>query len=219
MSDLPKVTRVVGQQWGSAGEPRTNASALVSPGCPRRHQAHSPHLCKNEGCVVLHVDQAILDGLHRAGPTAEDAYGSEGATGVRDPRRLSGTPRSWAHPSKPTQCPLPGFSPHQSRFSGGSDSKESVCNVGDLGSIPGSGRYPEEGNGNPLQYSRLENPMDRGARQATVHGVTKSRTRLTNFTSQSSSGRTNKRESSPVLLQSLVGVRGAGTTVGTSLPC
>ena len=176
MSDLPKVTEVVGQQWGMPGEPRTNASALVSPGCPRGHRAHSPHLCENEGCVVLHVDQAILDGLHRAGPTAEDAYGSEGTTGVRDPGRLSGTPRSWAHPSKPTQSPLPRFSPHQSGFSGGSDGKKSVCNAGDLGSIPGSGRSPKEGNGNPLQYSCLENPMDGGTWQATVHGVTKSQT-------------------------------------------
>jgi len=57
---------------------------------------------------------------------------------------------------------------------GGSDSKESACNVGDLGSIPGLRRSPRGGHGNPLQYSRLENPMDRGACQATVHGVTKS---------------------------------------------
>ena len=49
--------------------------------------------------------------------------------------------------------------------------KESACNAGDLGSIPGLGRSPGEGNGNPLQYSCLENPMDRGAWQATVHGV------------------------------------------------
>ena len=68
------------------------------------------------------------------------------------------------------------------RFPGGSDNKESVCNVGDLGSIPGSGRYPGEGNGNPLQYSCLENPMDGGTWQATVHGVTKSRSRLSHFT-------------------------------------
>ena len=50
-------------------------------------------------------------------------------------------------------------------------SKESACNAGDLGLIPGSGRSPGEGNGNPLQYSCLENPMDRGALQATVHRV------------------------------------------------
>ena len=49
--------------------------------------------------------------------------------------------------------------------------KETACNAGDLGSIPGLGRCPGEGNGNPLQYSCLENPMDRGAWQATVHGV------------------------------------------------
>ena len=48
-------------------------------------------------------------------------------------------------------------------FPGGSDGKESACNVGDLGSIPGLGRSPGEGNGNPLQYSCLENPTDRGA--------------------------------------------------------
>ena len=50
-------------------------------------------------------------------------------------------------------------------------SKESACNTGDLGSISGLGRYPGEGNGNPLQYSCLENPMDRGAWWAAVHGV------------------------------------------------
>ena len=48
-------------------------------------------------------------------------------------------------------------------FPGGSDGKASVCNAGDLGLIPESGRSPGEGNGNPLQYSCLENPMDRGA--------------------------------------------------------
>ena len=49
--------------------------------------------------------------------------------------------------------------------------KESVCSAGDPGSIPGSGRFPGEGNGNPPQYCCLENPMDRGAWQATIHGV------------------------------------------------
>ena len=60
-------------------------------------------------------------------------------------------------------------------FPGGSDGEESTCNAGDPGSIPGSGRSPGEGNGNTLQYSRLENPMDRGAQRATVHGVAKRR--------------------------------------------
>ena len=61
-------------------------------------------------------------------------------------------------------------------FPGGSEVKASACNAGDLGSIPGSGRSPGEGNGNPPQYSCLENPMDRGAWCATVHRVAKSRT-------------------------------------------
>ena len=58
----------------------------------------------------------------------------------------------------------------------------SVCNAGDPGSIPGLGRSAGEGNGSPLQYSCLENPMDGGAWLATVHGVAKSRTRLSDFT-------------------------------------
>ena len=69
-----------------------------------------------------------------------------------------------------------------SYFPGGSEVKASACNVGDLGSIPGLGRSPGEGNGNPLQYSCLENPMGGGAWWATVHGVAKSRTRLSTFT-------------------------------------
>ena len=63
-------------------------------------------------------------------------------------------------------------------FPGGSDGKESACNAGDLGLIPGLGRSPGEGNGYPLQYSCLENSTDRGAWQATVHGVTKNWTQM-----------------------------------------
>ena len=58
-------------------------------------------------------------------------------------------------------------------FPGGSDGKESVCNAGDPDSIRGLGRSSGEGNGNPLQYSCLENPMDRGAWWVIVHGVAK----------------------------------------------
>ena len=59
-------------------------------------------------------------------------------------------------------------------FPGDSVVKNPPANAGDMGSIPGLGRSPREGNGNPLQYSCLGNPMDRGARWATVHGVIKS---------------------------------------------
>jgi len=80
----------------------------------------------------------------------------------------------------------PGFTDSRSKllfdtlwgFLGGSNNKESACNAGDPGSITGSGKSPGERNGNPLQYSWLENSMDRGAWQATVHGVTKSQTWL-----------------------------------------
>ena len=59
-------------------------------------------------------------------------------------------------------------------FPGGSEVEAAACNAGDLDSIPGSGRSPGEGNGNPLQYSCLENPMDGGIWWATVHGSQKS---------------------------------------------
>ena len=61
-------------------------------------------------------------------------------------------------------------------FPGGSEGKESACNAGDLGLIPGLGRSPGGGHGNPLQYFCLENPMDRGAWQAMVHRVAQSQT-------------------------------------------
>ena len=60
-------------------------------------------------------------------------------------------------------------------FPGGSDGEDSACNVGDWGFHPGLGRSPREGNASPLQYSRLENSMDRGAWQATIYGVQKVR--------------------------------------------
>ena len=65
-------------------------------------------------------------------------------------------------------------------FPGSSDGKETACNAGDPGLIPGLGRHPGEGNSNPLQYSCLENAMDRGAWRATIHGVTKTQTQLNN---------------------------------------
>ena len=65
---------------------------------------------------------------------------------------------------------------------GGSEVKGSASNAGDPGSIPGSGRSPGEGNGNPLWYSCLENPMDGGTWYATVNGVAKSQTQLSDFT-------------------------------------
>ena len=67
-------------------------------------------------------------------------------------------------------------------FPCGSEVKASACNVGDLGLIPGLGRSPGEGNGSPLQYSCLDNPTDGGAWWAAMHGVAKSRTRLSDFT-------------------------------------
>ena len=84
-------------------------------------------------------------------------------------------------PVNPCSSPEPMDKTYESvnsdyfHFPGGSDGKASVYNVGDPGSIPGSGRSPGEGNGNPLQYSCLENPKDRRAWWATVHGLHKAR--------------------------------------------
>ena len=80
-----------------------------------------------------------------------------------------------------TKAPTVTQNLHICCFPGGSESKESACNAGatgDSGLIPGSGRFPRGGNGNPLQYSCLENPVNRGAWWAIVHGVAKSWTRL-----------------------------------------
>ena len=88
----------------------------------------------------------------------------------------------WKNPHAPNIMLLPTWSciwvNIDSDFPGRSDGKESVCNAGDPGSIPGSGRFPGEGNGNPLQYSCLENSMGREAWWATVHGVPKIWTQL-----------------------------------------
>ena len=80
----------------------------------------------------------------------------------------------------PSPCPIGLIFAPPPTF-GGSDGKASAYNAGGLGSIPGLGRSPGEGDGTPLQCSCLENPMDGGAWRATVYGVAKSRARLSNF--------------------------------------
>ena len=97
--------------------------------------------------------------------------------------------RAWwatVHGVAKSQTQLSDFTSLQG-FLGSSDGKVSAYNAGDPGSIPGSGRSPGEGNGNPLQYSCLENLMDGGAWWATVHGVAKSRTGLKQLSKSSSS--------------------------------
>ena len=84
-------------------------------------------------------------------------------------------------------------------FPGGPDSKESACNAGGLGSIPGLGRSPGEGNGPLLQYSGLENSLD-----CTVHGVTKSRMRLSDFHFQCASGGSSEVTNEPFLCGMLI---------------
>ena len=94
------------------------------------------------------------------------------------PRQASGLGHKQPQPFSSFLCKYYHFPCASQCLPGASDSKESTCNVGDLGIIPGLGRSPGQVRGNPLQYSCLENPMDRGAWQATVRGVTQSWTRL-----------------------------------------
>ena len=97
---------------------------------------------------------------------------------VKNPPAMQETPQfdSWVGkiPWRRDRLPTPVFL----GFPGGSGSKESPCDARVLDSILGLGRFPGGGHGNPLQYSCLENPVDREAWQATAHGVTKSETRL-----------------------------------------
>ena len=85
-------------------------------------------------------------------------------------------PSGWGWPNKKMYLLTTYYAPLSKDLPCSSNGKESACNAGDLGSIPRLERSTGEGNGNPLQYSCLENPMDRGAWQATVHGVAKSQT-------------------------------------------
>ena len=87
----------------------------------------------------------------------------------------------WLRHKNCENCTVFALSLYHLGFPGGSDGKESAYNSGNLGSIPGSRRSPGEGNGNPPQCSCLENPMDREAWWATVHGITQSQTWLSNF--------------------------------------
>ena len=91
-------------------------------------------------------------------------------------------------------------------FFSGSDGKEFTCNVGDRRSIPGLGRFPGGGNGNPLQYSCLENPLDRGPWWATVHGGAKSQTQLNR--------QHNLKQNSSVFLQRHFGIKSSSKLNG-----
>ena len=102
---------------------------------------------------------------------------------------VMGFPGSWAGKESTCNAGDPSLTPESGRSPGKgidyplsvSEGKESTCNVGDLGLIPGLGRSPWEGNNYPLQYSGLENSMDRGSWQATVHGIPKSWTQLSDL--------------------------------------
>ena len=123
-------------------------------------KASGANFWKSQRAVGIYRDYTFKG--HIQNPTHSGTQGRDnnlkgpGSGGSRGRRRG----RRQLEPSLGTQVGFPG----------GAEVKASAYNVGDLGSIPGSGRSPGEGNGTPLQYSCLENPMDRGAWWATVHG-------------------------------------------------
>ena len=126
-----------------------------------------------ESCNPLNPDLSSPDHVH----TALETCMNSGFTGygIRNPVTFS-SPRNPPH-VHPLRfyflCTHYVLGTPRDIGDYGSDGEESAWNAGDAGSIPGSGRSPGEVNGNPLQYSCLENPMDRGACWAMVHGVTK----------------------------------------------
>ena len=130
------------------------------------------------GCLEVSPGVRVTRGMvgvpKRAGVTWDG-----GASVASFPIPCYGQYPLWAKCSVGTRAPL-GLALMD--FAGGSDGKASAYNAGDPGSIPGLRRSPGKENGNPLQYSRLENPKDGGAWWATVHGITTSRTQLRDFT-------------------------------------
>ena len=104
-------------------------------------------------------------------PGGRPSVGPQSQTQLKRFSSSSSSPTRCSRICQPLTCSGSLGQPLMSTFPCGSAGKESACNVGDLGSIPWSGRSPGEGNGNPFQYSCLENPMDRGVGQAAVHGI------------------------------------------------
>ena len=143
--------------------PRTLSLTLVAPACPPECQPRA----LLRAASIHHPQGVLLPGLQ-----ARVTVGSRA-----EPPFLMAL-YQYISTSSFLNCII-----HENRgFPGGSDGKASARNAGDLDSIPGSGRAPGEGNGNPLQYSCLENSMDGAAWWATVHGVAKSQTQLSDFT-------------------------------------
>ena len=156
----------------------------------RYNENYLYHLCileyymslKNSSFGVLNSgDPSLIPGLGRSageeiGYLVQYSWASLVAQLVKNPPAMQETPVQFLGQEDPLEkgyrLPTPVFL----GFPGGSDGKESTRNAGDLGSIPELRRSPGEGNSYPCQYSCLENSMDRGAWQATVHDVTKSRT-------------------------------------------
>ena len=131
-------------------------------------QIVGPHVTPNFCLIRLQIQGPHNLSLGLTGASLVPQLMKESTCNAGDPSLIPGLAKiPWIRDMLPT----PGFL----GFPSDSDGKESAWDVGDLASIPGLGRYPGEGKGYPLQYSDLENSMDRGAWWAMVHGVSKSK--------------------------------------------
>ena len=177
---------------------------MVVLGCPSS-SASKESTCNSEDPSLIPGSEGTLCLGFTGGSDSKESVCNVGELGLfpglrRSPGGGHGNPLQYSCLKNPhEQKSLAGYSPwgckesdttgrpssaqhkdNERGFPGGSDVKESACNAGNPGSISGSGRSPGEGNIYPLQCSCLENSMDRGAWQATVHGITKSWTQLSN---------------------------------------
>ena len=152
--DAVKVLHSIYQQiWKTQQWPQDRKRSVFIP-IPKKGNAKE---CSNYCTIALISHSSLIAQLVKNPPAMQETWFDSWVWKIH-----------WRRDRLPTSVFL--------GFPCGSAGKESACNIGDLGSIPGLGRYPGEGNGYPLQYSGLENSME-----CTVHGVTKSLTRLSDF--------------------------------------
>ena len=156
--------------WAWAWGYRVMETWLLAQGAERRRSGQSGAAWESSWEEDARVEWGTVQTRHRM-------QGSWGGAGEERGLRMDSGMSQWGC-WRDARIKL--GSPERSGLPWWLSGKESACDAGDLGSIPGSGRSPGEGNGHPLQYSCLRHPMDRGAWRATVHGVAKSQTWVSN---------------------------------------
>ena len=168
---LPKGAHKIGMLWWCQSAYKRWKRASGSPG--KRVVSLSSCQARKNGAVIIPLISCLtlLEEMSVVLEWMRMPYGGTSHISSLAPGRQPAHSHADSSPSTTLDVICNTYSFRSYSSTGGWGSKESACNAGDLGTIPMSGRSPGEGNGNPLQYSCLENPMDRGAWQDTVHGV------------------------------------------------